>query len=386
MRSIYVLLIITLIIYRCDNSVPCDLLYGGCKHSLEPATAFIQPIAAQPISIAHHSFYYPPTAHQPQLYQPPPTQQHQQHQQHQQQQQPLQFLAAPPGKVPRCAKPGTTFCEKIDRYPGDLIQTLAAKTKYNFRSLFADETGEGFNKKSLHQGGSGGAGGYSQQGNVAGGTGKSPTTNFQVNAHFQQPNQYFSGFDTFSANFTQPQQQQRNPHTATYPDRQYPLQDTATHLVDPVLYASFVQPSVDVTPYNPSDWWKRTDPPDEKTKDSPKRKRQSSLTPSGSELCPSISQFIMPKAALNSRGQWKYVVNVDQGNEKYTQLVRSETCLTDKCSGICSLPNGYTSKCEQKYVQKRLVALDGSGTTLETELFWFPHCCVCQIAPDITYK
>ncbi len=35
----------------------------------------------------------------------------------------------------------------------------------------------------------------------------------------------------------------------------------------------------------------------------------------------------MPRAALNNRGEWKYVVNVDQGSEKYTQLVRSETCL-----------------------------------------------------------
>ena len=27
------------------------------------------------------------------------------------------FLPAPPGKVPSCAKPGSTFCEKIDHYP-----------------------------------------------------------------------------------------------------------------------------------------------------------------------------------------------------------------------------------------------------------------------------
>lgn len=51
------------------------------------------------------------------------------------------------------------------------------------------------------------------------------------------------------------------------------------------------------------------------------------------------------------------------------------------CNGICSLPSGYTSQCEQQYIQKRLVALEGGGNQLYTDLFWFPHCCVCKIAP-----
>ncbi|KAJ8966714.1 hypothetical protein NQ314_003367 [Rhamnusium bicolor] len=50
------------------------------------------------------------------------------------------------------------------------------------------------------------------------------------------------------------------------------------------------------------------------------------------------------------------------------------------CSGICSLPQDYTSRCEQKYVQKRLVALEGGGNQLYTDVFWFPSCCVCTIS------
>lgn len=54
---------------------------------------------------------------------------------------------------------------------------------------------------------------------------------------------------------------------------------------------------------------------------------------------------------------------------------------SSECDGLCSLPNGYTSRCEQQYVQKRLVALGGGGDRLYTDTFWFPHCCVCQITP-----
>lgn len=43
------------------------------------------------------------------------------------------------------------------------------------------------------------------------------------------------------------------------------------------------------------------------------------------QLCPTRSQFVMPKTALNNKGNWMYVVNLDQ--DRYTQLVRSETCM-----------------------------------------------------------
>lgn len=51
----------------------------------------------------------------------------------------------------------------------------------------------------------------------------------------------------------------------------------------------------------------------------------------------------------------------------------------DVCNGICSVPTGYTSRCQQQYVQKRLVALQGNGNQLYTDIFWFPHGCSCEI-------
>lgn len=53
-------------------------------------------------------------------------------------------------------------------------------------------------------------------------------------------------------------------------------------------------------------------------------KRQSN--PDTIALCPTQAQYIAPKAALNNQGNWMYVVNFP-GQNKYTQLVKSEKCL-----------------------------------------------------------
>lgn len=102
-------------------------------------------------------------------------------------------------------------------------------------------------------------------------------------------------------------------------------------------------------------------------------RRQTATT---EELCEARTQFIQPRAALNNKGSWRYVVNMP---DNMTQLVRAEICTSNECSGICTLPIGYTSRCEQKYIQKRLVALESSGQNLYTDVFWIPSCCQCTI-------
>lgn len=41
------------------------------------------------------------------------------------------------------------------------------------------------------------------------------------------------------------------------------------------------------------------------------------------ELCTVRTEFITPRAALNNKGNWKYVVNMP---DNMTQLVRAEIC------------------------------------------------------------
>ena len=47
--------------------------------------------------------------------------------------------------------------------------------------------------------------------------------------------------------------------------------------------------------------------------------------PNEESLCPTTSSFITPKLAVNTKGNWVYVVNLEQG-ESTTQLVRTERC------------------------------------------------------------
>lgn len=54
-------------------------------------------------------------------------------------------------------------------------------------------------------------------------------------------------------------------------------------------------------------------------------KRQSTL--SSQELCQSRSAYIMPRAALNNKGNWMYVVNIPEVDKRFTQLVKSEVCM-----------------------------------------------------------
>lgn len=54
-------------------------------------------------------------------------------------------------------------------------------------------------------------------------------------------------------------------------------------------------------------------------------KRQGDIT--GQTLCQTRANYIMPRAAVNVKGNWMFVVNMPQMNDMYTQLVKSETCV-----------------------------------------------------------
>ncbi|CAH1644558.1 unnamed protein product [Spodoptera littoralis] len=107
---------------------------------------------------------------------------------------------------------------------------------------------------------------------------------------------------------------------------------------------------------------------------SAERRRRQAATPTTQTLCSVRTEFIPIRAALNNKGNWKYVVNMP---DNMSQLVRAEVCTSTSCSGLCTVPPGYTSRCEQKYIQKRLVALQSSGQNLYTDVFWIPSCCQC---------
>ena len=55
-----------------------------------------------------------------------------------------------------------------------------------------------------------------------------------------------------------------------------------------------------------------------------RNKRQSNLD--AIPLCPTETQYITPRAALNNQGNWMYVVNLQENDRKYSQVVKSEKC------------------------------------------------------------
>ncbi|KDR09816.1 protein spaetzle 5 [Zootermopsis nevadensis] len=261
------------------------------------------------------------------------------------------FLPAPPGRSPPCAKPGTTFCEKIDHYPTQLIRYLIERWGYDYSTLLSDESRDDFSYRT-------------------------PVTYGPPHHHpgyaYGPPKvpgavPYYPGVQLVGGNAS----------NGGYPDRRYklPPQFLST---GPFLYTTVLQPSAQ---YSPEDWWERytrSTGSNHQLQSHPRTRRQAATN----QLCPTRTEFIMPKAAMNNRGNWMFVVNLNEVDDRYTQLVGTETCTTSQCSGLCSIPGSYSSRCQQQYVQKRLVALEGGGDRLYTDVFWFPHCCLCQITQN----
>ncbi|CAH0557598.1 unnamed protein product [Brassicogethes aeneus] len=301
------------------------------------------------------------------------------------------FVPAPPGQTPPCARPGQTFCEFPDQYPGQLINYLIQKWRFDHNTILSDESKEEFSSYFLPPNpkpeyGPPGFQSFGPKGNDY----------LPEPIYIPKPQQPLNaGFFPERNNLVY-QEQVRNGQFYTY---KYPQNFPQ---VNRPTYNSYYYdvPHQGQGQYNNRLWKRRTDTRQKRslkfkrsrqivdhkfnilssnaTLNHERQKRQATIN--AEPLCSSTSRFIMPRAALNNKGNWMYVVNMPEVDGKYTQLVKSETCLSQTCSSLCGLPQGYSSRCEQKYVQKRLVALEGTGDKLYNDVFWFPSCCVCTLS------
>ncbi|XP_025270980.1 uncharacterized protein LOC105258877 isoform X4 [Camponotus floridanus] len=257
------------------------------------------------------------------------------------------FVPAPPGHTPSCAPPGQTFCENLDHYPRsppNYSQGYDYPRQDDVYRLYTQLT-------------------------------EQPTSMYDLPSNNSRHNGY---------KYSVPPQPQRNPflpgvalkyhqNNPRQIDYNYPqeslFRQNQSWLANRYSRSDKIAPRT----YNVNPLLEYAKLKDDRVK------RQSN--PDVIALCPTQAQYIAPKAALNNQGNWMYVVNLP-GQNKYTQLVKSERCLNNECNGICSIPEGYRSNCQQQFVQKRLIALEGSGNRLYTDVFWFPHGCSCQIIPN----
>ncbi|XP_034950442.1 protein spaetzle 5 [Chelonus insularis] len=291
------------------------------------------------------------------------------------------FVPAPPGRTPRCAKPGQTFCETLDHYPQQLIKYLVDKCSYNFATILRDEAQYDFNAVTTRPDYTNG---YNYPRPQVPHSFQQPVTFLPPHYPFtSQPLAPYPSSNTTERGYTYSlpsETHQRNPFLPdAIPTYQTESSTLQVHQINHRAPTWWATRSIHRSSAGPPPRTRRENPLLEFQKRN-LRKRQAS--PEAISLCKTNSKYLTPKAALNNRGNWMYVVNLPETNENYSQLVRTEVCAVTQCDGICSIPEGYTSRCEQQYVQKRLVALEGSGDRLYTDVFWFPHGCTCQILPN----
>ncbi|XP_049542790.1 protein spaetzle 5 [Anopheles darlingi] len=339
---------------------------------------------------------------------------------------PCSFVPAPPGVTPKCASPGTTFCEMTPDYPAYLIKQLIDALGY--QGVIADEEQIDFNANKL----------------------------LEEEEHLHHHYHHFYAsmqsapeeervkmpptvkpFTYNAPNRLQKQQQQQQsmpiPQPIYIPKPQYSYRyNSYAKPPGPAGHSKYASgpmatsgggyfypppppppplplPSAPVTAYSPADWLKRfardlSDQHRRAVRMASLRRVDETLSPYETEptpfhlpaglwnetanersrrqtgqqreqLCTVRERYITPQTALNTKGNWMFVVNQDTSH----QLVKTEICESTECSNLCSLPITYRSRCEQRYAQKRLVTLDPSGRTLYVDTYWFPSCCVCSL-------
>lgn len=110
-------------------------------------------------------------------------------------------------------------------------------------------------------------------------------------------------------------------------------------------------------------------------------------TDSYENICGMETDYIMPRAAKNKEGQFRFIVNSPEGADEYIQLVRVVRCLHagHQCGGG-RLFSSQTTMCKQEFLDHKLVALSASGEELVIDTFLFPSCCTCNFHAGLEFK
>merc|ERR1712183_1210260 len=104
-------------------------------------------------------------------------------------------------------------------------------------------------------------------------------------------------------------------------------------------------------------------------------------------ICSVKTEYIMPRAAKNKEGEYKFIVNHPEGGEEYVQQVRVNICRAagQACGHGLLAAGGVNTKCRQEYSDHKLVSLSATGEELQVETFRFPSCCTCYVSQFTEY-
>ncbi|KAL1121941.1 hypothetical protein AAG570_003349 [Ranatra chinensis] len=99
-----------------------------------------------------------------------------------------------------------------------------------------------------------------------------------------------------------------------------------------------------------------------------------------------VEKLVFPKSAKNKEDVWMFIVNQDQ----YQQGVRIEICVKasqggtgEQCSFTESFPLGYQTSCKQKYIYRKLLAVDRKSGETVADTFQLPSCCSCTVKQNL---
>nr|XP_018911175.1 PREDICTED: uncharacterized protein LOC109039908 [Bemisia tabaci] len=103
---------------------------------------------------------------------------------------------------------------------------------------------------------------------------------------------------------------------------------------------------------------------------------------SEAQLCVSVESTVFPKVAQNEKHKPLFIVNHPSVPESQ-QGVRVEKChKTGLCQFSEHFPIGYRAMCKQKYIYRRLLALNPENGEPYPDSFLLPSCCVCAVKMD----
>lgn len=97
-------------------------------------------------------------------------------------------------------------------------------------------------------------------------------------------------------------------------------------------------------------------------------------------ICQTEKRRITPRGALNTDGEFMWILNEQKGeHQNYVQVVETTLCRESDSQCLSGKITGYRTRCKQEYTQHKLLALDKEGEELIIDTFSFPSCCTCHI-------
>uniref|UniRef100_A0A182MEY0 Spaetzle domain-containing protein n=1 Tax=Anopheles culicifacies TaxID=139723 RepID=A0A182MEY0_9DIPT len=298
--------------------------------------------------------------------------------------------------TPKCASPGSTFCESNPDYPAYLIKHLVETLGYQRIIANEEMVDFGANKpmeeeEHLHHHYHHFYGSYSPA------ESSKPSANkpFPSGAGYnyltptQQPLGTVNYLEKRPAPVPQPIYIPKPQHSYNYNSyvrapmyNRHGATSSSGGSGQGYFYPSpGVGSAPAVTQYSPADWLKRfardlSDKHSREARLASLRRVDESIDPFDTEPAPFRRPLVLNETvyerllAKNNRPKRETELGKETLCSVRERYITPQTALNTK---------GYSSRCEQRYVQKRLMTLDPSGRTLYVDTYWFPSCCVCSL-------